>query len=317
MKKTTKEREQEIIQYYNSGNSMAKTGENFNISSTTVLNILNRNNIQKRTKGGIYKLPENDIIDFYTKGKSCQEIADYYNVSFHTISDILENNNIARNNRYKNIELDINYFQKIDRNDKAYFLGFLLTDGNVGEKDNSVSLSLALKDKEILEIFSKQIKSSNQLYQRKNREEIKFSVKSKKLKADLAKYGMIPRKTFTAEMPILNEDMMPHLIRGLLDGDGWITKSSNYNTQTIGFCGNEKMVTQVHDFLVKKLNLYNVKIIHAGINLWQCSWASKRDIIKIGNYIYNNKEQFYLKRKYQVFLEIQGNTEITDQIAKG
>ena len=175
-------------------------------------------------------MPENDIIDFYTKGKSCQEIADYYNVSFHTISDILENNNIARNNRYKNIELDINYFQKIDRNDKAYFLGFLLTDGNVGEKDNSVSLSLALKDKEILEIFSKQIKSSNQLYRRKNREEIKFSVKSKKLKADLAKYGMIPRKTFTAEMPILNENMMPHLIRGLLDGDGWITKSSNYNT---------------------------------------------------------------------------------------
>ena len=43
--KTSKEKEQEIIAFYKVGNSMAKTGKYFNISTTTVKNILDRNNI--------------------------------------------------------------------------------------------------------------------------------------------------------------------------------------------------------------------------------------------------------------------------------
>ena len=292
---------------------MAKTGKYFNISATTVKNILDRNNIQKRTKGGIYALPEEEIINKYQSGISTTLIAKEYNVTIHTITNLLEKNNIERNNRYQNVNLDINYFEEINRIDKAYFLGFLLTDGNIGKNNNAISLSLQEKDIEILSIFSEQIRSENQLYHRKDKPEVKFCVKSLKMKKDLEKYGIVPQKTYSVEMPQLDEIMMPHLIRGMIDGDGWIS----YKSHQLGFCGNEKTVTQLKEYLVKLLKVYDVKVLHTGEHLWQVTWAGKKDIIKICSYIYKDKDKFFLKRKYENFLKIQGNTEITDQIAKG
>ena len=105
-KKISPEIEQEVIKLYNSGLSMAKAGAPYGISGATVMAILNRNNIPKRTKGGIYAIPEQEVITRYKNGESCQVIADSFKVTFHTISNILEKNNIARDNKYKNISLN-------------------------------------------------------------------------------------------------------------------------------------------------------------------------------------------------------------------
>ena len=98
-KKVSPEIEQEIIKLYQSGLSMAKAGAAYEISGATVMAILNRNNIPKRTKGGIYKIPEEEVITRYKNGESCQTIADSFQVTFHTISNILEKNNISRDNK--------------------------------------------------------------------------------------------------------------------------------------------------------------------------------------------------------------------------
>lgn len=101
-KKLSLETEQEIINQYKNGLSMAKVGALFNISGTTVMRVLERNNIPKRTKGGIYQLPEEQIVERYTSGESCQIIANDYKVSFHTISSILDKFNVPRTNKYHN-----------------------------------------------------------------------------------------------------------------------------------------------------------------------------------------------------------------------
>lgn len=308
MKRISQEIELQVIEYYNKGSSMAATGQYFQISPVTVKNILERYNISKRTKGGIYKLPEDIIIQQYKLGKSCQEIADNYNVSFHTISNILDAHGIPRDNRYKNTNLIIDYFTNIDSYDKAYFLGFLLTDGNIGLNSNAVSLSLGTKDEEILKTFAKYTNNENQIYYRKDKPEASLSVKCGQWKSDLSKYGMIPQKTYIADLPILEEKYMSHLMRGLFDGDGWISVKGHQ----IGFCGAEQMVTHVHQYLFTHLNIYPVKILHPEEHLWQVTWSGKQDIITLGNYLYENKNDCYLKRKYSNFLEIQGNTELTN-----
>ena len=308
-KRISPEIEQEVIKLYNSGLSMAKAGAHYNISSATVMAILNRNNVPKRTKGGVYAIPEQEVITRYKNGESCQVIADSFKVTFHTISNILERNNIARNNKYKNINLNENYFEKIDSNDKAYFLGFMLTDGNVSLNENIIRLSLSSKDEEILNIFKEKTGNENKICIREDEKhsERTFQLRSKKWKDDLAKYGVVPQKTFISEMPVLSTDMMPHLIRSMIDGDGWIS----FNSHQIGFCGNEKTVNQLKEYLVKTLNVYDAKIIHASENLWQVTWASQTDIEKIGNYIYQNKDNCFLSRKYNNFLQIiHGNTEV-------
>lgn len=309
-KRTDRETEQKIIEYYNQGYSMKDTAKKFNTTSATVLRILNSYNIPKRTKGGIYKIPDEEVIQRYKSGESCQSIADSYKVTFHTISNILEKNQIKRDNIYYNLELDRDYFLNINSYDKAYFLGFLISDGYVALDSNTISLTLAAKDVEILNIFKEKTKNTNLLYERldEKHHEYSFRVKSKEWKDQLQQYGVIPQKTGKEYIPPIDDKYMPHLIRGLIDGDGWISSKSHQ----IGFCGNEKIVNQLKDYLVNKLNIYDVKVLHTEEKLWQITWASNKDISLIGNFIYQDKNDCFLKRKFLEFQKIQGNTEVNN-----
>ncbi|MBP3732204.1 MAG: hypothetical protein J6I84_03050 [Bacilli bacterium] len=123
MKRTSPDIEKQVISEYNNGKSLSKLGESYGLSPVTVLNILKRNNIQVRTKGGIYKLDEDSIINKYKSGKSCREIAEENGVCLKTICNTLEKNNIARDNIYHNKSLISNYWEEINTYDKAYFLG--------------------------------------------------------------------------------------------------------------------------------------------------------------------------------------------------
>lgn len=75
----SKELELKAIELYNSGLSMAKVGKEIGRTSAVVLDILNKYNIPKRTKGGIYKLPATEIIEKYIKDKrTLESIANDY-----------------------------------------------------------------------------------------------------------------------------------------------------------------------------------------------------------------------------------------------
>ena len=288
-KRTSYEVEQAIIKSYQEGNSMKKVAQQFQTTSTTVLRILNSYNIEKRTKGGIYKIPDQEVIERYKAGESCQSIADDYKVTFHSISNILEKYDIPRNNIYYNTSLDFNYFDNIDTIDKAYFLGFLITDGSIGKDNNTVALCLSAKDKKILEVFIEKTNNANFLYERldEKHHEFTFHVKNKHWKEALSKYGVVPQKTGKEYLPLLeDEKLMPHLLRGIIDGDGWISSASHQ----IGLCGNEKFITQVRDYFVKELNVYPVKVLQTQEKLWQITWASQKDIISICNFIYQDKQ---------------------------
>ena len=312
MKRTNPLIEQKIIKGYLNGKSMAQLKNLFNVGTTTVLNILKRNNIETRTKGGVKKLDEDLIVSEYKKGTSSYKIAEKYNISVSRIYCILKRNEIERNNNYHNLDLISDYWNKIDSYDKAYFLGFLITDGNVYEND--VRLQLSSKDEYILKIFSDKTKNSNKIYTDK-RGFSSFRVKRKSWADDLARYGVIPRKTKTVYLPTIDENLMPHLLRGIFDGDGWITLKSHC---TIGLCGNNILTTQVRDYLVKTLGVYKVKIIKNNENLWSVSWSSKKDIKLIGDFIYKDKGDCYLTRKFHTYESIvHVDTEVSSDISKG
>lgn len=305
-----------IVDKYNSGLSMKAIGNIFGLNVGDVFRILKMNNVTTRTKGGIYKLPSDEIIKRYILGETCKSISEFYGVSINSITKVLEDNNVPRNNKYKNKDFDDGYFDEIDRYDKAYFLGLMLTDGNISKNENIIRLALSSKDKEILEIFKEKTHNSNVLSHRldEKHDEFIFQVRSSRWEESLAKYSVIPQKTFISDMPVLDENMMPHLIRGMIDGDGWISSVRTY----IGFCGNEQTVTHFKDYIVNKLNVRNVKVCHPEDNLYAVQWSSRKDVLNICIYIYNDKGDCYLRRKYNNFLKVfHDDTEVNSWIAKG
>lgn len=315
MKRTDAELEKLAIERYSSGESMKSVAVEIGVTPATVLRILRAYGIQSRSKGGLYPLDESYIIQAYKEGQSASMIAAKFDVTMNTITAILEKHGIARNNRYKNTTFDTAYFNVLDRCDKAYFLGFLIADGYVARDSNHVRISLAAKDVQILELFRQVTKNANPLYHRKDQDQYSFNVRSKQWKHDLARYGCVPCKTFISYLPLIDDAMMPHMIRGLIDGDGWVSSKSHQ----VGFCGTKEIVTGMRDYLHTKLNVWHVKVLEVKPNtLWQITWASKRDIQKLFDYLYKDSGPYFLTRKYDQFkLILQGNTEVSRQITQG
>ena len=313
MRKTDKAIENQVIDLYLSGESFKSIENILHINSVTAYNIIKRNNIETRTRGGINLLPSEDIIRDYQSGIKIADIAQKYNVCEKTIYNYLSSNNIDRNYIYINRSLNRQYFKCIDSYDKAYFWGLLVTDGCIC--GNNVSITLKIEDSNILNTLSQKIGNENQLYFDK-RGCATLHFKSKEIVNDLALCGVFPRKTFFPHMPILfYRYLMAHVIRGLIDGDGWIS----YKSHSIGFCSaNFNMAQDVKNYLVWALGVYDVAVV-ATHTCYTIQWSSKKDIKLIGDFIYQDKKDCFIERKYNNFIQIitHDNTEITNQITQG
>lgn len=301
-----------IIKDYQNGFSMEKIKNLYNINFYNIKKILDFYNMPTRSHGGKDKLPEQQIINEYKNGISSTILATKYNITFSAIIYILKKYGIKRDNKYNNLNLIRNYWDNIDTFDKAYFLGFLITDGNVYKNEIRLTLKNDKSESKILNTFKKYTKNENKLLinfrNRNNKQtsEITFHTKCSEWVNALANYLVISNKTNIVELPKLNKNLMSHLLRGLIDGDGCISYKSHY----INFCGNQKIVTQVRDYFVQELHVKNNKVIQINKTLYSIQWANIQDIITIGNYLYNDKHDCYLERKFNNFnIIVNGNTE--------
>ena len=198
------------------------------------------------------------------------------------------------------------FFHIIDTEEKAYLLGFMISDGYIikecGTRKHSpiVGLTLQSQDKYILEYMKKLIGVNNKIteYCRiKNNGvfyENSLCISSKQISEDLAQYGVVPRKSHIIKFPYnIDKKFYSHLIRGIFDGDGCISN------QLITFYGNESLVNSIKDILQTVLNINNVKTIKR-IGCYSFTFSAKKDVFNFYNYIYKDAT-IYLTRKKEKF----------------
>ena len=114
----------------------------------------NKKGYNKKTS----KMVENQVIKDYLDNKPVKEILFKNNISETLMYLILRKNNINRKgyDRFK-YSVDKNYFDNIDHQNKAYWLGMLAADGNnrINLKIKQYILNLGLKkiDKKLLKKY--------------------------------------------------------------------------------------------------------------------------------------------------------------------
>lgn len=253
-----------------------------------------------------------EIIKFYkSKPMGYKDIEKKYNLSAPTIMKILNGIEKYSKSIIFNPELKEDFFESIDDEYKAYFIGLLISDGNVfidsdkkANRQASISITLDNNDKYILEDFKKIIKTNTKISS-DGRGCCQIAVRSNKMYEDLSKYGIIPNKSFKTYLPKLNSEMMPHLIRGILDGDGCINshliKSGRF-LHSISFCGSKQLMNDISDFLFENLKLKTKPKVYTykDRNLSEISIRNINDMFIVGKYLYSNATIF-LKRKYNKF----------------
>lgn len=181
------------------------------------------------------------ICQEYLEGRSSYWIAEKYGVNRTTIIVILKKNEIAirgPSEARRTCVCDDSYFQSLDTEEKAYWLGFLMADGCVS--GNNIVITLAARDRGHLEKFlqsvksTRKIQSSVRMLNGKAFPLSKVALFSPIMVRDLNGYGVVPRKTPIAKPPQLPTELELHFWRGMIDGDGCLSFSRKpYNTYPV------------------------------------------------------------------------------------
>jgi hypothetical protein len=220
-----------------------------------------------------------------------------------------------RNGTHKKREItkvNDKYFEEIDTEHKAYWLGFLYADGYVRIKHNGgqLKLKLSIKDRCHIEAFKNDIKSEHRIedsieFFKKNDKKYAshysvINIYNTKIINDLIKLGCVQNKTQKIRLPNLNNGFINHFIRGYFDGDGCIHKQKNLpNSFAISIVSNNDFIEDIIEYL-KMGHIYKQK------NYSTLYITKIDDVKKFKDFIYENST-IYLKRKKEKFDLIQND----------
>lgn len=245
----------------------------------------------------------------FISGTPIQEVMQKHNVSYASVYNAIKRNNLEYDypgNR--SVHFNTRYFQNIDNEHKAYWLGFLFADGSITKTDkscsqlNRVSLSISQHDSIIIKQFADDISMP--------REQIKHLVQTRGFKPgaefifiqcnsvdmvnDLMSHGFTQRKRDRESIPELSHDLMNHFIRGYFDGDGSISTEFNITSE-------RNVLPLIYEILVKECSIPRTKISYTK-NSYRIRWGGTNSIEKIATYLYENAT-VYLQRKLDKFCE--------------
>ena len=100
--------------------------------------------------------------DFYLTNKvSAREVGRKFGISKDRITKYLTEEGILRPKLTHTFNKD--YFEEIDTEEKAYWLGFIYADGSINPSKNGLEISLKYSDKTHLQKFKKSIKYSRDI----------------------------------------------------------------------------------------------------------------------------------------------------------
>ena len=281
-----------------------------------------------------------ELIRFIRKNKrtpSHKEMKNKRNFSLqrgHTLKRIGSFNSLV-----KKYSLDLNkighkyffnyrYFDKINTDAKAYFLGLIATDGSVRVAPHySCRIQLNKKDKNILHLLKKEIGTdaplkfhSGKKSTIRREDQYSLTMGDKDFFYSLKRFGFYGNKTFNLKFPTkkqLPKKYVPGFIRGVFDGDGTVHKRSLQTSFVSGsrsFLYDLKKVLAHNKFKnmrIAKRNKYNFYELYINASAYDVGlgWESlnKRmkgkmirgsNLLKFYQFIYKNmKKNICLKRK--------------------
>lgn len=271
-----------------------------------------------------WKLSEQDrldIIEMYKTGDyTCKKISEIYGVSDCNIGSLLKRRGIKVDNtlgRFKRkYTLNEHYFNAIDTEIKAYFLGLLYADGCNADEAKQVKISLQARDKKILEKFAEEINFNGPLAFQENSKKNEnwqdsyiLCITSKDMCDSLTKLGCWSRKTLTLMFP--TDEQVPthlvrHFIRGYFDGDGYFgtylqKKWKQFEASIVStenFCNSIKNIIekelQINCYLGRRHKDRDTTTRHIKIN-------GKNKVLKFLDWLYTDAS-IYLERKHNKYI---------------
>ena len=247
------------------------------------------------------------VEDMMNSNLTYQEIMKKHSIGGRCYRKIKEEFNIRKvANRKKKFSVNDDYFEKIDTEEKAYWLGFMYADGCIRKNGNYyiIKIDLAAYEYDHIVKFKNAINATYniQMYNYKYSGNSRLILGSEKMFKDLVNLGCKPNKTSILKFPTVKqvpEILLRHFIRGYFDGDGTINIMKNFKVPQARF-----QLLGTMDFLngfCKYIEPYigNVNI-HPSRGIYYIQIGGNKKTKVIFDLMYNNST-IYLQRKYDIY----------------
>lgn len=261
---------------------------------------------------------EEQIVNLYKTGIKRDQLVNITGMSISKLYRILKKNGAIRkqtsvSNNVKKYSLDETFFDVIDTEEKAYFLGFLYADGYNNTKTYGVALTLQSEDVDILYKFLSCLKTDRPLRYVKREQGSKCKdiytlyIGNKYFSTKLSEQGCVKAKSLILKFPeetILPKILYSHFIRGYFDGDGSINlKSSSKGVNgCFSIVGSSDFIKKLSNILEKDCNLPPARF-YKYTKAVTMNYSGKLNCNLFKNYIYKNATVF-LKRKKVKFFQV-------------
>lgn len=323
----SKEEIESIRQMRRDGITISDIAKKFNCSTTPIFSTCKENDINTRSVSYYdHNKIDGEMIRLYKEGKSSRDIEKIIGLNQCSIVKRLRELGVDRRkpgyfNWDRKYTVNENFFEVIDTPEKAYILGLFYTDGCVHQKiyntnvrdgrtykakNSSISLAFIKSDDYLLKSVSDIMGSNRPLTYRKNCALLVLN--STKLCENLITLGCTPKKSLTIQFPTEKQvpiDLLPHFMRGLIDGDGWVLfiKSRRLGIN-VGVCsGSRRFIISLY-YCLKYLYGIDSQITldKTGGSQNRVTIRRKEDAKKIYDLCYS-KTELTLKRKKENFQE--------------
>ena len=215
---------------------------------------------------------------------------------------------IVSNIQRRQFNVDDNYFSTENSN-MAYLLGFLASDGTVDKKNNRIKIGLSSIDKGFLVKIKEELRYEGDIldYITSNGFSVsELTFTSQQIKNDLARYNIVPNKTFTFKFPKnLSKKYWIDFIRGYFDGDGSVSTAGE-NAIRWQICSATKDVLEAiinffyEEYQIKKVPILEQQRKNNPLYYFQYSTNATKRIFSI---LYR-ENSLKLPRKYLKFKEL-------------
>lgn len=305
----TEKIKQFIIKDYQNGISNKKIEEKYSISRVTLQRRLKEWNIPKKQKS-ISKEQLQLAVNDLKSGMLMKDVVKKHNISYTWIYKFMhKTNQMFYTDHGRKNKLNKTYFNKIDNEHKAYWLGFIFADGSLTKSNsydktpNRLQFNLSQKDKNTLEKILIDLESTANIMDYIPSEKTyasnpmsRLSINSIDLCKDLRRHGVVLKKNRTFPWNSMSKKLYRHFIRGYFDGDGSISQ----NFQLTGY---RDMLADIQIILIENCNLNKIKLYeypNKYVDVVDMCYGGKNQLTHIYNYLYHDST-IYLSRKKDKF----------------
>lgn len=209
---------------------------------------------------------------------------------------------------------DKDYFEKIDSEDKAYFLGLIYADGSLNDKLQTLQINLVESDSYILQKLVDKLYNNRELRTIKPKQSThqvqkQINVTNKKLYEDLKNYGLTQNKSYNGDwidIKLIPKNLVHHFIRGYFDGDGCIYVNKKTKQRFVNITGTRLFIEGLRKLLVEYMVIYKGHVQtcnNCSVLSSTLSFGGNKQVNKFKEFLYKEAKTFLI-RKNMKFTEM-------------